>query len=246
MARTALTLPRTSVDPIKKTVEGVRIANTSLGNLAWYGANNTLPDTHVTTISYWMRMAALPSSSKIMQTDSGRFIFVVESNGRANIRWYDSTPAVSAWLYTSIGDLVLNEWTHVLISLQADINSAHIYVNDADTVGTKNWSSTNKISWEAGTNIRLFYDTDAVYDIAELYINADEYLDISDEYYRRKFISADKKPVNLGPDGSWPTGTAPPIYLSGGADTFLDNLGTMGAPAGAITPFTTSTTSPSD
>lgn len=49
------------------------------------------------------------------------------------------------------------------------------------------------------------------------------------EVTRRKFISAAGKPVDLGADGSTPTGTAPAIFFSGDAAAFVTNRGTGGA-----------------
>jgi hypothetical protein len=52
--------------------------------------------------------------------------------------------------------------------------------------------------------------------MAEVYAT-NEFLDLSIESNRRKFISASGTPVNLGTDGNIPTGTQPLIYLSGPA-----------------------------
>ena len=46
---------------------------------------------------------------------------------------------------------------------------------------------------------------------------------------RRKFISASGKPVDLGSDGSAPTGSPPAIFLSGDASEFATNKGIGGA-----------------
>lgn len=53
------------------------------------------------------------------------------------------------------------------------------------------------------------------------------------------------KPVDLGADGSTPTGTAPGVYLTGGAATFATNLGTAGSFAVTGT-LTNAASSPSD
>jgi hypothetical protein len=64
--------------------------------------------------------------------------------------------------------------------------------------------------------------------LAEVYINLAEYVDLSVEANRRKFISSAGKPVNLGASGSVPTGTAPIMYFKGPASAFPTNLGTGG------------------
>ncbi len=63
---------------------------------------------------------------------------------------------------------------------------------------------------------------------------------------RRKFVTAANKPVDLGADGSTPTGTSPAIFFSGDATTYgQPNLGTGGAFTLTGT-LTNASTSPSD
>jgi hypothetical protein len=62
---------------------------------------------------------------------------------------------------------------------------------------------------------------------------------------RRKLIDASGKPVDLGSDGSIPTGTAPSVFLSGNASSFSTNKGTGGAFTTTGT-LTDATSSPSD
>lgn len=68
--------------------------------------------------------------------------------------------------------------------------------------------------------------------MADLWIAPNTFIDFSVTGNRRKFISAAGKPVNLGADGSIPTGTAPAIFQrrapADAAATFADNLGTGG------------------
>lgn len=64
--------------------------------------------------------------------------------------------------------------------------------------------------------------------ICDLYFNTTEYIDLSIEANRRKFIDADGNPVYLGADGALPTGTSPAVYMSGNDATQLVNGGTGG------------------
>lgn len=56
----------------------------------------------------------------------------------------------------------------------------------------------------------------------------DNFIDFSNVTNRRLFIDAGGNPVNLGTDGSLPTGSAPDIFLSGDTDTWHVNKGTSG------------------
>lgn len=61
-----------------------------------------------------------------------------------------------------------------------------------------------------------------------MYLNASEYIDFSVEENRRKFFDVSGSVVNLGVDGSTPTGSQPEIYLGNDYDTFHQNLGSGG------------------
>ena len=65
------------------------------------------------------------------------------------------------------------------------------------------------------------------------------------EANRRKFIDVDGKPVDLGSDGSTPTGTVPLMFFSGPTDDWHINKGSVGGftETGA---FTDAPYSPSD
>ncbi len=65
-------------------------------------------------------------------------------------------------------------------------------------------------------------------DIADLRIDFGTYIDLSVEANRRKFISSSGRPVDLGSDGSVPTGSAPDIFLSGDTATWHTNDGVGG------------------
>lgn len=68
-------------------------------------------------------------------------------------------------------------------------------------------------------------------DLAELWFAPGVMLDPTDTTVLNKFVDTGGNPVDLGADGSTPTGTAPILYLScqsGTADDFLTNLGSGG------------------
>jgi hypothetical protein len=82
-------------------------------------------------------------------------------------------------------------------------------------------------------------------DVSNFWMAPGQYIDFSVEANRRKFIDANGKPVDLGADGSTPTGTAPAVFFSGDASGFGTNKGTGGTftLTGALTD---ATTGPSD
>lgn len=150
------------------------------------------------------------------------------------------------------------EWRHLLFSWKLPTGDAKVYVNDVlDTLVAR---LTNGIAdytdndWGVGCNPPGGGGTDRLRGaMAELYVNISEYLDLSVEENRRKFITVDGKPADLGTDGSGPTGHSPLVYLSlrrsepkpqflvnrGTAGNFLEDTGTLrvavGNPSDAAT-----------
>lgn len=68
--------------------------------------------------------------------------------------------------------------------------------------------------------------------LAEFYFNIATYLDVTQAANLAKWRTAGGKPVDLGADGSTPTGTAPIVFQrvadGGAASSFATNLGTGG------------------
>ena len=107
---------------------------------------------------------------------------------------------------------------HVLFSFNVALGSSGVreYINDADETafgssGNNNGEFTpGKWGWG-----RRYYDTGSKIngEVADFWID-NTYFDLDVEANRRKFIDANGKPVDLGADGSNPTGSAPWCFLS--------------------------------
>jgi hypothetical protein len=126
-------------------------------------------------------------------------------------------------------------WHHLLVALELDVTPvAHIYLDDsplAVTVATGPLNGDIDFTPPGGTNWGIGATSAGANkmtgDLAEVYMAA-EYLDISIEANRRKFISAGGSPIDLGADGSAPTGTAPIVFFSGATDAWHTNKGSGG------------------
>ena len=146
-------------------------------------------------------------------------------------------------------------WHHALICIDLANTTVKWYIDDAaETVTETTAPVDGTIAWVSGTgtnaNEWLIGDTQGggqklTADVADLYINPATYIDPATEANRRKFIDANDKPVDLGSDGSTPTGAQPLIFLSGDTDDWHTNKGSGGGftENGALT---TASTSPSD
>lgn len=128
-----------------------------------------------------------------------------------------------------------DDWVHVLISwdLNTATSRAEIYIVDVDEsniiTGPTDADAdfSNVTSWDVGS----FSDGSGFKlksCLAQVYFIDDETLDLSVTANRRLFINADLTPVDLGPDGSNPTGNIPIIYLDKAPVNFHLNDGTGG------------------
>lgn len=141
-------------------------------------------------------------------------------------------------------------WIHILASWNQTTSDVWLYVNDADDLAASPTSVANNIDytqgdWSFGALPNGNNKLDA--DIGQAYLNlaAGSGLDLSVTSNRRKFISSSGRPVNLGSDGSTPTGAAPAVFFDGITSTWHTNDGAGGGftENGALTD---GTDSPSD
>jgi len=178
---------------------------------------------------------------RITRTAANRLLVRLRTSVPTNLWDFESTATFT--VATNPG------WNHLLVTANLVASPvAHIFVNDAVLAGTEATApTTGDISWSAGNHFIGIDDSGlARYDgdLSELYFT-DEFLDISVESNRRKFIDGDGFPVDVGSDGSLPTGTAPLVFFNGPTDTWHTNEGSGGGftENGALTD---ALTSPSD
>eukprot|EP00873_Tetraselmis_striata_P009282 jgi/Tetstr1/429546/TSEL_019450.t1 len=191
------------------------------------GTNDSLVGTtgtafsKVGTVSMWFKWdGAIAGNSRLISSSGviGPDNIVVRTAASDNaLRVYCSGSATAV---TAVGATAVNDssWHHFIMSWDTANSVFHMYLDDADDVsGTPSLNDIN-VLWSASS----FYigsrdGADFMHGcMAELYATT-EYLDLSVEANRRKFISATGAPVSLGADGSTPTGTQPLIYMSGEA-----------------------------
>ena len=142
-------------------------------------------------------------------------------------------------------------WIQLLASWDLGTpGAAHLYVSDVDELITTTFTDDNinytLADWAIGGGANGGNLFDGC--LAEIYF-APEYIDLSVATNRAKFISTTDKPVSLGLDAAFPTGTAAIVYqhLDNGeaVASFATNAGTGGDFAITGT-LATGSTSPSD
>lgn len=207
--------------------------------------------------SYWWRDASDQSAETMMDIDPTGGQFLVEFPGGDGIATNSPNFFVSDDPYTGdrlqFGSNVggtFNVWHHLIVALDVGHAAAarpHVmYLDDVDVTADVHDDGTTFIITANGKEFVLGGDSfgnNVTMDVADVWWGLDQFLDISVTANRRKFISATLKPVDLGDDGSTPTGTAPAFYLrrdpttgtasdfatdkSGNGNTFTETGGTL-------------------
>jgi hypothetical protein len=175
--------------------------------------------------------------------------FSIESGGKVAITLYKASTSTVGFLRRTVsGVIATTGWYHILAGWKLGSTEGYIYVNDVEP-SLQN-STTTDVSIEH-SGVDTWSSTQSGYPggYAEVYFAPGQYLDFSIEENRRKFISADGKPVSLGATGSTPTGTVPLVYQHLGDGEAAANFAVNRSGAGNLTvsgTLTTYATSPSD
>lgn len=199
------------------------------------------------TLSVWFRHTAT-SLDGIFYNHGNRLTVSAQSDDTIIISTKDSSNVASATLRT-VTVFDDSAWHHLIISINYSAQIYSCYVDGVTETLTETIPITN-------TNVELTRTTYTVGaatggtnhwigGLAEIYL-VQEYIDLSVAANLAKFINADDQPVDLGSDGSTPTGNAPLFYFNKNGNLFgTDQSGRSNdlTHNGAVVP---DTSSPSD
>jgi len=192
--------------------------------------------------SFWIRATSISGNSPLLANGNGR-IALGYSGAALHIYGADSSDNQRLGIDTAT-NLPLNQWNHVICAWDLNVNFARAYMNDVRISNGFEFANNATLDM-AGSGWTLAQVSFAGC-LSEVYFAPNQFLDISVEANRRKFISADFKPVDLGSDGSLPTGTAPILYLRQNGSNKLVNSGTGGNFDSVVGTVTNCASSPSD
>mgnify|MGYP006349159995 CR=1 FL=1 len=209
-------------------------------------------DSSTGILSVWLRFDGSDGiATRLFSSFSGHLVFQKLSTNTFSLNVNNGSASfifLSTTAYTAGAT-----WYHFLASWDTNYSAGnkieHLYVNDAYDLGTVTDSGAaftvdyTDTNWHIGATSAGGSKFNGC--MAEFYFAPGQYLDFSDSANRRKFINSLGKPVDLGSDGSTPTGVAPVVYLKNVAASYGTNSGTGGnfTITGALT---TASTSPSD
>lgn len=197
-------------------------------------------DTKLAVISFWFNLTGGDSTTRwimalgVVSPNENRFTLTRHSSNRLEMVFRDSANDIvwSARSFDQKFSTTINPgWHHFLAAMNAGTGVRHIYVDDilepleTDELSNKtvDYTSADKIRFGSAAipdGVEKF-----IGDIAQFYLNTDEFLDMTVEANRRKFIDASGCSVSLGADGSDPTGSAPTFFFDNPVNSWHENLG---------------------
>ena len=181
------------------------------------GGNLTgISDSKVGTASFWYDTDTFGDALYVFH--SGKLFAFRNTTNTIYMRGYNAAAAKILDLRTKT-TITASGWHSCLMSYDLATGTGHVYQDDVEDKNAGATLTNDLVAHSASVDwgIGATSGGSAPFNgsIAEVYF-ALEYLDLSVEANRRKFISASGKPVPLGPDGGAPTGTAAIIYAPDG------------------------------
>lgn len=186
-------------------------------------------------ISFWVKKNA-DAEHYVFQNDGNYVDLRLKTDGTVQIQLVPLSGSGTVLNMSTSAGAVTNDgnWHHILMSWSIGSSLGHLYIDDVNAKASDTYTNNDvdytrsQHSFGATTTGTSKLSAD----VAAVYMNLAAYLDFSVTANRRKFVSANGYPVNLGADGSLPTGTAPILFLhladGAAVSTFATNKGSGG------------------
>lgn len=188
-------------------------------------ATSGLVNSPTLLMSLWFLRPTGAASFAILQGGGGGFIWDLIPNNVGTVFTRLDNSDSALFDSTNMPSItVADTWVNVLLAYNRSTGARMRYVNDTN--------KSSDTSGPTGFDLAIAENTlalpptgDTTTGLSMVYISTD-FLDITVEANRRKFIDAEGKPADLGADGSTPTGSQPEIFAPDG--NIGNNLGSGG------------------
>lgn len=178
-------------------------------------------------LSVWAYLTDAAVTMRMIDTANSRF--AIQHSATHEIIISGVSPSAVGVLTLQTTNIAPHfQYVHLLASWNMTTGAAKFYMNDVDETNLVLMTTGNDIDYTDtehyfGRSAFPIFHLDGA--ISEFYLNTAEYIDLSIEANRRKFISAQGKPVFMGANGSAPTGNQPIIYFNKRYNEFQINNG---------------------
>lgn len=190
-----------------------------------------IADSGRVTFSAWIKRNATGAQHNLFVIGA-RFTVRISAVGNLEVVGLNSANTQILNRTTTGAPLDNTNWNHVLFSLDmSDSATMRVYINDTQAALSAGTYNAGNIDFTVSN-----YAVAAAYNganalngqMAELWMEAGRYVDLTVESNRRKFRSASGTPQYLGVDGSLPFGRQPHFFLTGDATGWHINKGRAG------------------
>lgn len=183
------------------------------------------------TGSLWFRRTGGLGSTQVIYSEiNASFRVSIQNGGEIEFRGNDAS-LTNILQVTTTAAIVDTDWHHLAFSFDMEDNTkTRIFIDDANAAYTESLFVDAPFRLQDNENIGSNSDDSLIMtaELSDFWLAGDVYLDFAEEANRRKFIDEDGDPVDLGSDGSTPTGNAPDIFLSGDIANWHTNKGAGG------------------
>lgn len=189
------------------------------------------------TVSFWFKMNGGNSATQSIfepnsVTGAGHLYIRRNSSNKIVIQGRGGFSTVLQLTSNTSYTSAMSAWAHCVASWDLASGVGKIYVDGADDTAASPTLTNANIEYASPTNLAVGGTPAGGQllnaDLAELYVNFSDYLDLTNSANVQKFRSAGGAPVNLGSDGSTPTGNQPIAYFKNATATWESNLGSGG------------------
>lgn len=181
--------------------------------------------------SGWVRFDGGDGSEVTILSNTGIGVLIRrESSNVLHVRLENSASAVVLSLRSLTNYTASTTWLHMLASWDLAAAVSHLYVNDIDDANEAGNTNLNVDYTVSDYAVGARTDGSVKWNgaLSEIYFVPNQFLDFSIESNRRLFITADLKPVDLGPGCYKPTGTVAIVCLQTQFNGFGQNSGSGG------------------
>ncbi len=183
--------------------------------------------------SVWFKRAATGSMALYAGTSDRPFIQFRGSGGDHTIQITARSAGGSAILNIESSAITdTTSWHHIMwaVDMADEATKSHLYVDGVSDLTVNTYTDDTIDFSRTGHTIGAKANAGSKYDgcLADFWLAFAQYIDLSVAANREKFRSAAGSPVNLGGDGSNPTGTAAIMFFSGATAAWETNKGTGG------------------